>query len=83
MKEYSYYQKLSNQMHLLLHSILAVTHLLLHFILTQNTGNEIGPFAPEGIIKLAELLKSNTSLTLLDLDGKNLKGRFVHTQNRQ
>jgi hypothetical protein len=55
--------KYSNQIQLSRRSLSAVTYLLIHFKLTQ-TGTSIDP---EGAIKLSEALKSNASLTSLDL----------------
>jgi hypothetical protein len=67
-KEGSSYVKHSNQMHLLLRSISEVTKLF-HFILTQLLGTSIGN---EGGIKLSEVLKSNSSLTSIELSSNRL-----------
>jgi hypothetical protein len=64
-KELLNYLKHSNQTHLSLHSISAVSELLLHFTLTHCTANSIGP---EAAFKLSEVLLSNTALTALDLN---------------
>jgi hypothetical protein len=63
LKELSNYLKHSSQIHPSCHLISAVTELL-HFIYSPNIDNGIGN---EGAIKLAEVLKSNKSLTSLDL----------------
>jgi hypothetical protein len=66
-KEPSNYLKHSNQTQLSLHSISGVTELFISFSL--NTGNELGN---EGAIQLSEALKSNSSLTSLDLSSNRL-----------
>jgi hypothetical protein len=70
-EELSNYLKHSYQTHLSLHSISAVTYLLLHSF-SLNAADEIGP---EGTSKLSEALKSNTTLTAPHQ--KLLLGRWV------
>jgi hypothetical protein len=71
MKEQLKYSKHSYQSHLSLHSISLVTYCdFISFLL--NTENNIGI---EGAMRLAEALKSNSTLTKLNLFG-NTRGAF-------
>jgi hypothetical protein len=63
LKEPSNYLKHSNQTHLSLLSISMVTKFLHHFILT-HAGNDI---TGEGAVNLSAVLKSNSSLTELEI----------------
>jgi hypothetical protein len=65
MKEQSTYLKHSNQIHLSLYSISRVTDML-PIAFSLNAAGDIGT---EGAIKLAEALKSNTSVTSFNLSG--------------
>jgi hypothetical protein len=71
--------KHSNTTHLSLHSNSTVTNsFLLRFILTP-TGNMIGA---EGAVRLSEALKSNSSLTWLNLSSNELVASF-HSHSMQ
>jgi hypothetical protein len=72
LQQLSKYLKRSNQIHLSLPSISAVTNLLLHFI-SLNIGNLI---ESEGAIKLSEALKLNSTLTSLNLSCNKLVSSF-------
>jgi hypothetical protein len=71
-KEGSNYLKHSNQTQLSLHSISAVTNYCCIWF-SLNSGNRIGD---EGAIELSEALKSNSSLTSLDISCKMLVASF-------
>jgi hypothetical protein len=71
MKKYSIYVKHSKQTPLSIISISKVTALFISFSL--NADNEI---SDEGVIKLAEALKTNSSLTSLYLKRNNLVVSF-------
>jgi hypothetical protein len=79
LKQLSNCLKRSSQIHLSQTSISVVTDLLL-ISFSLNTGNNIGP---EGGIKLAEALKSNATLTSLDLNGMDFLLHFILTRHRK
>jgi hypothetical protein len=79
MKELSNYLKHSNPIHLSLFSGSGVSNLG-YISFSLNTGNYI---RDEGATQLSEALKSNSSLTALDLAGNRVLLQFVLTQYRQ